>query len=62
MYPDAPYELCGGAQYCGKTGKPHSYEFFKAWKHWEGLLIVCWPFGMVAGICLKFLLKKTFKS
>ena len=62
IYPDAPYKLCEGVQYCGKTGKPQSYEFFQAWKRWEVLLIVCWPFGIMAAVGLKQLRKELTDS
>ena len=62
MYPHAPYKLCEGVKYCGKNGEPESYEFFKAWKHWEGLLIICWPFGLIAAFGLKRLHNQPHQS
>lgn len=58
VYTDAPYKLCGPDAYCGKTGKPHSFQDYQAWKRWEGILIVSWPFGMLASFGLSRLRKK----
>jgi hypothetical protein len=57
MYTDAPYKPCAGGYYCGKAGERYSYEMYKEWKRWEGILFVCWPFGIIASYGLRDLRK-----
>ncbi|WBS05570.1 hypothetical protein OU994_15410 [Pseudoduganella sp. SL102] len=57
-YPDAPYKPCVDGPYCGKTGKHHSYETYRDWNRWEGVLIACWPFGLLAAFGLNRLRKQ----
>ena len=59
VYPDAPYKLCGPDQYCGKGGKPHTIQQYEEWKRWQGILIACWPFGMLASFGVSRLRKTT---
>jgi hypothetical protein len=58
MYPDAPYKQCTGGPFCGKTGHHHSYETYVGWQKWEIALILSWPFGMAASLCLRGLRAK----
>jgi hypothetical protein len=58
MYLDAPYKPCVDGPYCGKTGKHHSYQTYESWKQWEGVLFVCWPFGLLASYGLRRLRKQ----
>lgn len=58
QYPDAPYGLCAGGDYCGKTGVRYSYLIYEEWKIWGKCLFVCWPFGLVASYFLSQLRKK----
>jgi hypothetical protein len=58
MFRDAPYKLCVEGHYCGKTGIRHSYEEYEKWKQWEGVLIICWPFGIAAAYGLRHLRKQ----
>lgn len=51
-YPDAPYKFCQAGHYCGKSGKPYSYQTYRDHQRWETWLFVCWPFGMLAGFGL----------
>lgn len=58
LYTDAPYRLCAeGGSYCGKNGLRHTYEAYQAWKNWERILFLCWPFGVAASFFLNRLRK-----
>jgi len=57
-YPDAPYRLCDGGDYCGKTGRRYTDVKYREWKSWEKFLFVCWPFGLLASYFFSKLRKR----
>jgi len=57
-YSDAPYRLCAGGDYCGKTGIHYTYPAYEEWRSWEKFLFLCWPFGLLASYFLSELRKR----
>lgn len=53
MFTYAPYRACEGGPYCDKQKNHRTEAEFEAFKHWETLLFVSWPFGMIAALLLK---------
>ena len=53
-FPDSPIHPCGDGGYCGKQGRPHSIEDYRAHQFWQTGLMWLWPLGMIA----LFLIKK----
>jgi hypothetical protein len=59
-YPDAPYKPCKAAPgYCGKTGLSHTELEYHAQKLWERALLISWPCGILAALCLRQIRKST---
>ena len=47
-FPDSPIHPCPEHGYCGKLGQPHTEDEYVAFSHWQTLLFVVWPVGMLS--------------
>jgi hypothetical protein len=52
-FPDAPIHLCGTGRYCGKWGRPHTLQQYRAFSIWQTTLIYMWPTGLISLAVLK---------
>jgi hypothetical protein len=52
-FPDSPIHPCGDRRYCGKQGRPHSVEDYRAHQSWQTGLMWGWPLGMVVLVLIK---------
>lgn len=46
-FPDGPIHPCGTTRYCGKWGRPHTLQQYRAFEIWETTLIYMWPVGLI---------------
>jgi len=52
-FPDAPIQPCGPDHFCGKRDTPHTREEYDAFRLWEKVIFLSWPFGMASGFFLR---------
>jgi hypothetical protein len=47
-FPDGPIHPCGTNRYCGKWGRPHTLQQYRAFEIWETTLIYMLPVGIIS--------------
>jgi len=53
-YPHAPIKPCGNDTYCDKRHDVHfTADEYTAFRRWELLLFLSWPFGMAGGYVIR---------
>jgi len=52
-YPHAPIKPCGDNAYCDKRHAAYTEAEYEAFRRWQTILFVSWPFGIASGYLIR---------